>query len=107
MTAASEEEAMRDIFEDLQLEPGITRDDVELAGCVIGRMVEWRRNADAGMVVVGSHWDTVSTWDAEEGDYHWEDIVVEAWSHPERLAEARRMRTWWDRAAQAGFADWA
>lgn len=93
---------------DLSLNPGITRDDVELAGIVaLAPMAQWREHAEAGLMVIGTHYDTVSTWDPEEGDYHWEDILVEAWSHPERLAEARRMRTWWDRAAQAGFADWA
>lgn len=98
---------MRDIFEDLSLVPGITRDDVEMAGFEVGRMVEWRRNAEAGKVTVGTHWDTVSIWDEEEGMYRWEDIIVEAWSDPKRLAEAQQIRTWWDRAAAAGFSDWA
>ncbi len=93
---------------DLSLSPGITRDDVELAGiAALASMSEWREHAEAGLMVVGTHYDTVAIWDAEEGEYHLEDILVEAWSHPERLAEARRMRTWWDRAAQAGFTDWA
>ena len=98
---------MRDIFEDLSLVPGITRDDVEMAGFEVGRMVEWRRNAEAGKVTIGTHWDTVSIWDEEEGMYRWEDIVVEAWSDPVRLAEAKQIRLWWDRAAAAGHSDWA
>lgn len=99
---------MRDIFEDLSLEPGITRDDVELAGFTVGRMVDRRwRAAGAGLVVVGSHWDTVTTWDAEEGMYRWEDIVVEAWSDPTLLAAATRVRKMWDAAANQGFSDWA
>ena len=99
---------MRDIFEDLSLVPGITRDDVELAGPVaLAPMVEWRRHAEAGLVVVGTSWEMVFEWDPEEGVHWMDERVLEAWVDAEALREARRLRTWWDMAARVGFDDWA
>ena len=93
---------------DLSLKPGITQDDVEMAGPVaLAPMVEWRQHAEAGLVAVGTSWEMVAEWDPEEGVHWMDERVLEAWVDAEALHAARRLRTWWDRAAAAGHSDWA
>lgn len=92
-------------MEDIRMNGNFTIEDLEITGhSVVAPIVEWKRFADAGLIVVGTTYVTVVK---EDEDGKWIDEEIhEVHVDPAEIKAARQTRTWWDKAADSDI-DWA